>query len=120
MAVVDFPDKLISFEARKKMGIPNQYGHIVYAVARYGEKNDYAGIYQIRKSPKGRYVVRMKFSVPPETAARIANPRRGIFANAILAWQALDALQKEAFRIKSKSKNMSGYNVFLHEYLISH
>ena len=130
MVVVDFPDKLISMEARKKLGIPNQYGYIVYGIARYGEKNDYAGIYQVRhtpygifpptkKVPPGRFIVRMRHYVPTETALRIANPRRGIFANAVHAWQALDASQKEVFRIKSKSKHMTGYNVFLHEYLIS-
>jgi hypothetical protein len=131
MVTVDTPDKLISFEARKKMGIPNQYGHLVYGIARYGEKNDYAGIYQIRhtpqgvypptkKVPPGRFNVRMRFYVPTETALRIANPRRGIFANAVLAWQGLSASEKEYFRLKSFGKHMSGYNVFLHEYLISH
>ena len=131
MVVVDFPDKLISFEARKKFGIPNQYGYSIYGIARYGEKNDFAGIYQIRhtpygvfpptkKVPPGRFVVRMRHYAPPETAARLANPRRVIYGNAVGAWRALSTLQKESYHLKSKSKHMSGYNVFMKEYLISH
>lgn len=152
MVLVDFPQKLISFEARKKLGKPayfgeRLFGHVSYGLEyneaspfQYGIRNyadtfygmslSFEGIYQMRhtpygvypptkKVPPGRFAVRMKFYIPNETALRIANPRRAVFANAVLAWQALDTSQKEAFRIKSKNKHMSGYNVFLHEYLIS-
>ena len=102
------------------MGIPNQYGFDTYGVSRYGEKNDLAGIYQMRPRLKGRLCVRMKHYSPPETALRIANPRRAVFASAVSAWQGLSTVQKELFRVKSSGKHMSGYNVFLHEYLISH
>jgi hypothetical protein len=142
MAVVNFPDKLISFEPRRRVGpasyfgeqrygegcygqdyiemSPYQYGKRLYADAEYGENFSVDGIYQMRPRAKGRIAVRMKFYMPSETAARIANPRRLIFANAVLAWQGLTTLQKEFYRLKSKNKRMSGYNVFLHEYLISH
>lgn len=131
MVVVDMPQKLISFEARKKFGIPNQYGYIVYGIARYGEKNDYAGIYQMRhtpygtwpsaqKVPRGRFCVRMRHYAPPETAKRLANPRRVIYGNAVGAWRLLSTSQKEFYRVKSFGKHMSGYNVFMKEYLISH
>jgi hypothetical protein len=120
MVLIETPDKLISFEARKKLGVPNQYGQIVYGVSDYGVKNNYAGIYQMRPRTSGRVAVRMNFYAPPETALRIANPRRGVFANAVSAWQALSTSQKEVYRVKSWGKHMSGYNVFLHEFLISH
>lgn len=141
MAVVNFPDKLISGEARKKFGRPSfygerlysfaeygqeyievspyQYGKRLYADCQYGENLSFEGIYSMRPRLSGRVPVRMKFYMPSESAARIANPRRGVFADAVLAWQGLDALQKEVFRIRSKNKHMSGYNVFLREYLIS-
>lgn len=120
MAIIAFPDRVVSSEARKKFGIPNQYGHIVYGVSRYGEINDYAGIYQIRPRPTGRIHVRERFYIPtnPQTVPQQAN--RSKFADAIFAWQALSSSEKEYYRQKSSGKNMSGYNVFIHEYLISH
>jgi hypothetical protein len=152
MVVVDFPDKLISFEARKKMGSgslygerifgqsrygqeytevsPYQYGIRNYADAFYGENLSFDGIYQMRhgpygvwsptkKVPPGRFCVREKFYYPAQTLAQVSNPRRAIFASAVSAWQALSTLQREPYRLKSVGKHMSGYNVFLHEYLIS-
>ena len=120
MVLVEFKDRLISADARKKLGIPNQYGYLIYGVARYGEKNNFAGIYQTRHYKGGKYTVREKFYVPTESASRIANPRRVVFASAVSAWQALSTSQKQIYNIKCSGKHMSGYNVFLHEYLISH
>lgn len=120
MAVLNFPDALISASARKRFGRPNQYGQIVYGVSMYGEENNYTGIYQTRPSKKGRVQVLERFYVPtnPQSVPQQAN--RSKFADAIAAWQALSPSQKEFFRLKSYGKRMSGYNVFLHEYLISH
>ena len=142
MVVVESPNKIFSFEAKKKMGNPTyygernsglcfygreyieaspfQYGIRIYGGFLYGENLSFEGIYQTRPRPKGRIAVRMKFYVPPETSARIANPRRTTFADGVSAWQALSTVQKEFYRLKSMGKHMSGYNVFLHEYLISH
>lgn len=152
MVLVTFRDRLLSAEARKKCSSPNQYGHIVYGVSRYGHFNNFAGIYQTRRlyvptpnqygyiiygvsrygqkqdksaidgflpRPSGRVHVRKVFYVPsnPQTAEQQAN--RSKFADAVSAWQALTAGQKEVYRLKSSGKHMSGYNVFLREYLIS-
>ena len=110
---------------------PHQYGKRTYADAFYGANLSFEGIYHTRPpaftsrmvinpTRKKRVNVRMKYYTSPETALRIANPRRAVFASAVSAWQALTASQKELYRLKSMGKHMSGYNVFLHEYLISH
>jgi hypothetical protein len=62
----------------------------------------------------------MKHYVPTNNKKEKQQQWRGIFADAITAWQALSTSEKEAFRIKSSGKHMSGYNVFLHEYMITH
>lgn len=120
MVLVEMPQRFCSFDARKKFGRPNKYGQAIYGVSQFGEDNDLTGIYQTRHYKGGKYTVRENFYVPTETTKRINDPNRVTFANAVLAWQGLTSEQKEVYRIKSSGKNMSGYNVFLHEYLISH
>jgi len=142
MAVLNVPDRLFSFEARKKFGVPSYYGESVYGFSRYGqepnwfrlleygERDDgvkeycdsfyFEGIYQMRPSGSDRVCVIEKFYMPTESSARVSNPRRGVFANAVLAWQELSTSQKEVYRVKSNGRRMSGYNIFLREFLISH
>ncbi|MBU0580741.1 MAG: hypothetical protein KKA19_06160 [Candidatus Margulisbacteria bacterium] len=162
-------------EAHKKLGIPNQYGRSIYGIARYGEKNNFAGIYQtrrrpiptpthygyiiygisryggqkeslandiIKKRPPGKIHVREIHYRPKDQTQINKVIRQNVFKNAISVWQGctsiygykeysiylygdeteqgLTDLQKEYYNIKCSSKKMSGYNVFLHEYLISH
>jgi hypothetical protein len=120
MAVLGPLESLLSFQARQKVGIPNQYGRIIYGVSRYGEKNDYAGIYQTRPRPKGRMMVRMVHYVPtnPQTIPQQTNRQK--YADSVAAWQALSSSEKQFYRVKSSGRRMSGYNLFQHEYLISH
>jgi len=142
MALVEFKERLISANARKKLGNPAYYGEKIYAKSyygveykeaspfqygikifgqrEYGENLSFEGIYQTRHYKGGKFTVKEKFYIPTETLARTSDPNRVTFANAVSAWQALTASQKEVYRVKSNGKRMSGYNVFLHEYLISH
>lgn len=120
MAKLDCPDRLLSMTARKRFGRPNQYGQIVYGYSQYGEKNNYTGIYQVRHYKSNLVNVVEQFYCPTDQSQPAKVARQIIFASAILAWQALSAGEKERFRRKSSGKHMSGYNVFLHEYLISH
>ena len=98
---------------------PNQYGYIIYGVSRYGQKQDSSAVDHFLPRPSGRVHVRKRFYVPtnPQTVPQQAN--RTKFANAVSAWQILNAGQKEAYRIKSSGKHMSGYNLFIREFLIS-
>ena len=120
MAVVDLAKIGVAVTIRKKLKRDmTLYPQYPYKGGGFKPTLLQNGIYQMRPRKKGKIAVRMKFYAPPETAARLANPRRAVFAAGVAAWQALDASQKEFYRLKSFGKHMSGYNVFLHEYLIS-
>jgi len=43
--------------------------------------------------------------------------RREKFAAAVAAWQSLTPEQKEVYNKKAMRKNMSGYNLYLSEYM---
>lgn len=115
---------------RKKLGWPptvgqaSIFGQGIFGEAVYGSEvgalGDVSfGIYQQRKCKEGKISIRMKFYAPPETAARLANPRRPIFADAVFAWQGLTSEQKIVYNSRVKGKNYSGYNLYLREYMLS-
>jgi hypothetical protein len=54
----------------------------------------------------------------PRSTSQQAN--RQDLTDGVLAWQGLTPEQKAFYNIKAKGKGMSGYNLFLREYLLSH
>jgi len=142
MVLVEFRERLSSADTRKRQGKPTYYGERNYSNSYYGkehkkidfdeygkiffgnrffgESRTYEGIYQTRHYTHGKYTVQEKFYTPTQAYHAGRQAWRAVFADAVTAWQNLTASQKEIYRVKCSGKHMSGYNVFLHEYLISH
>ena len=120
MVVINTAEKGIGTQIKKKLGQPTLYGEREYGKLRYGESDKFYGIYQIRATAGGQVVVKEKFYTPTnrQTAPQQAN--RSKLADAVLAWQALTDDQKEGYNKKAKYKSLSGYNLYLSEYLLSH
>lgn len=104
---------------RGKLGKMAIYGGINYGWIDYGSQDDEVGIYQMRRVKEGLRPVKMIFYHPTyrTNAALLAN--RTKFADAVAAWQALTAEQKKAYNGRVRRLRMSGYNLFLKEYLLS-
>ena len=119
MAVVDLKSLCLFSTIRKKLHKPLD----VNPLKPNSRVNAFPlllpGIYQMRPRPNGPICVRHIFYAPTETPARIANPRRAIFASAVLAWQNLTADQKLEYHKKAYGKHMSGYNLFMKQYLLT-
>jgi len=109
MAVIKPLDALYSPTASKKFGI-----------RKGGIPGPNACIYRTRKFNGVRIIEKMDYYTPtnPQTIPQQAN--RGIFADAVLAWQNLTATQKEVYNKRAVGKQMSGYNLFIREYMLSH
>lgn len=77
------------------------------------------GIYQRQPSLNGQIVRKLKFYVPtnPQTEAQQANRQK--IADAVSAWQALTDEQKDVYNKKALGKGISGYNLFIKNYLRS-
>ncbi len=135
-------EKLLSTSPAKRFGLFNQYstsqfGFSVYGLediflyfTQYGESrfgvDDYAnilllsGIYR-RDNVTGKikyYREPYYITKNPRTIPQQAN--RAKMADAVLAWQALTDEQKLLYYKKAIGKRMSGYNLFLKQYLLSH
>jgi len=76
----------------------------------------YFGVWQMRKTKKGKVPILMKFYEPsnPQTVPQQAN--RNVFATAMSLWSNLTTTQKKVYNERAKKKNMYGSNLFVREY----
>lgn len=78
------------------------------------------GIYRVRHRWGKVIQEKLPFYTPtnPQTGPQQANRQK--MTDGVAAWKLLTPEQKEAYNVKAKYKNYSGYNLFLSEYLLSH
>ena len=119
MTIIYCPDTIESDTVRKKFGRPNKFGQQVYGVSRYGEDNDFAGIYQVRHGRAGLITVREKFYIPTYRRSTKQNTQRNKFTSAIMAWQALTAPEKFFYDCLAVGLNKSGYNIFIGQQMLA-
>jgi hypothetical protein len=120
MAVVDLSKIELDFTFRKKLLRDLTIYPLAPEKGGGYELTLLPGVYQMRPRPGGKICVRSKFYQPSNQSQPNKVARQLIFADAILAWRALPADEVERFRLKAFGKHMSGYNVFMHEYLTTH
>ena len=142
MPEVEGVEKLLIILPSKRFGKHRYYGRGMYAfsefgnddislirfpfgVASFGETRFgnvliFDGIYR-RDNVTGKVKhYREPYMTPynPRSTSQQAN--RQDLTDGVLAWQGLTPEQKAFYNIKAKGKGMSGYNLFLREYLLSH
>lgn len=108
---------LKSIESRKKIGRPNGYGLGIYGVSQYGDENEIAGIYRIRRYNGKKYKEKMNFYpyVITNTPAQIIV--RNLFADAVSAWYILTELEQAEYNKRAIGRHMIGKNLFIKEYM---
>lgn len=109
MVVLTGVEKGIGISIRKKLG---------YAEAE--DPKDIYGIYRVRHRWGKVIQEKLPFYVPtnPQTGPQQANRQK--MTDAVAGWQALTDEQKAVYNKNAIGKEMSGYNLFLSEYLLSH
>lgn len=119
MVVVDPMDEAIAVQTRKKLGRSSEYGQKEYGGFEYGEQDDKFGIYQVRGRFEEQVITKSKFYWPFNPQTEIQQANRQKMTNAVVAWQNLTAEQKDVYNKKAIGTRLSGYNLFLSEYLLS-
>ena len=78
------------------------------------------GIYRVRHRWKKVIQEKLPFYIPtnPRTVPQQANRQK--MSNAVVAWQALTDKQRKVYNVSAIGRHMSGFNVFLSQYLLSH
>ncbi len=134
-------EKLISFSPSKRMGKHREYGRGMFAFSDYGEEDTYIvtfpyGVASFGKTDFGDLLVfsgifkkhflqnrkkdyRLPYYTPynPRTAPQQTNRQK--ITDGVAAWQLLTENQKAVYNKRTIGKGMSGYNLFLKEYLLS-
>lgn len=120
MVVIPPGELGVGVEIRGKIQAPASYGTRGYGAHSYGAGADISGIYQVRTRYNKRVQVKMKLYVPTNRQTEIQQAWRAVFSAAVAAWHVLTENQKEEYRVAAKTLAMTGFNLFISEYLKEH
>ena len=112
------------YGAESELKFGSVFGVGIFGIDDYGlatqVKNDAcAGIYQQRKCREGKITIREKFYVPTQTWSQAKEDAQVKFAAAISAYQILTEAQKLVYHKRAVGMHLSGYNLFIKEYMLS-
>jgi len=130
MAYVQRVDKLVSVMPRKKLGRPNGYGRNMFGYSRYGEEDIVlftewgmpvvlSGIYQRNYFVEPDLITRMPYYIPRNPRTVPQQAQRAKMTSAVAAWLLLTPEQKAEYNERAVGLHMSGYNLYLREYISS-
>lgn len=142
MPEVEGIEKLFSLTPKKRFGLFNQFGTSQFGYSVYGEEDIYffrseyghaifggdifadvillSGIYRTDNITGKTKHYREPYYITKNPRYAPQQAWRQIFADAVLAWQGLTAPEKVIYNKRAIGKHMSGYNLYLSEYLESH
>lgn len=100
--------------------IKTGYGDSTYGVDDYANIILLSGVYRQRKYPGETRAYREPHYIPynPRTETQQANRQK--MTDGVLAWQGLPDPEKKLWRIKAVGEKMTGFNLFLSDYLLTH
>jgi hypothetical protein len=120
MALIHGTEKLLSLSARKRFGFSHSFGSAHFGYTRFGDFNVYSGIYQKHNTPAGKRDSRMQFYWPTNPQTSPQQAWRAVFAQGFSDWGGLTPTEKAEYNRRARSRKMSGFNLFMREYLLSH
>jgi len=126
MAELKALESLFSLSAHKKIGRVSFYGRSFFGFSYYGQDKTtmengtvISGVFRERVSYGKRIKEILPFMYPsnPRTEEQQANRQK--IADGVLTWKNLTEEEKSVYNKEAIGKRMSGYNLFLSEYLKS-
>lgn len=78
---------------------------------------EFRGIYQRQPTASGQIVRKLKLYEPTNPQTETQQAWRGVFADAVAAWQSLTDEEKKEYSDLHYPTRMSGYNRFISKYL---
>jgi len=135
-------EKLFSIRPAKRFGKPCRYGKSMLGFSNYGAeeilfnptlygKADFgksffgarlclSGIYKKHGTSLTKQFHRIDYYITKNPRSIPQQANRQKYADGVLAWQNLTEPEKIAYNKSAIGKRMSGYNLFLKQYLLSH
>lgn len=142
MAEITGLKKLFSNDVRYKLGKHRFYGRSVFCSSRYGEDDIFLIFFPFGKAEFGKCIFGDYFIFTgiyrrdnvsgylryyrenyyctrnPRTEKQQANRMK--MRDAVYAWKNLTNDEKIAYNVRAKNRHLSGFNLFIREYLLSH
>lgn len=101
------------YDPRHKLFSAVAFGKIIHS------NPEIEGIYQRQPTEDGQIVRKLKLYEPTNPQTEEQQAWRGTFADAVQAWQNLTEEEKSVYNNRAEGKKLSGYNLFLSQYLYS-
>lgn len=134
-------EKLLSFSSGKRLGKHREYGRGMFAFSNFGDSDLFLeissfGVSSFGENLFGEHIVftgifrrnnasgtvkyyREPYYTPKNPRSIPQQAQRSKLADGVVAWQALTPTQRNQYNISARGKGMSGYNLFLKNYLLS-
>ena len=101
------------------------YGEADFGSGGFGSEEPnptapFYGIYQNRRCKEGLIPVQMKFYKPTNPQTEPQQTNRQKITDAVLAWQNLTEQEKQVYNRNALGQALTGYNLFVKNYLLSH
>lgn len=112
--------KGMSLDARGKFARGGGFGRISFGYNYFGFYSWYSGIYQKLYIWGKPYISRKKFNWGSNPQTEVQQLWRSVIASGVLEWQSFTSDQKLSYNARARGLTMSGYNLFLREWLNSH
>ncbi len=119
MAITTVKERLLSFDVRGKFALPNKFGEIRFGWSKFGDSTIWAGQFQKRMTLNGPAISRSRHMWPRNPQTTPQQTWRGTFADGVAEWQSLTAGDKSVYNERAFSLRLSGFNLFMREYLNS-
>jgi len=120
MAKQTTAEALIFLKGRKRYGFSHSFGSAFYGYTRFGDFNEFSGIYQYRNSAKQRYHVKTLMYWPRNPRTEPQQAWRAVFSVGAVNWAGLTSEQKASYNERAKPLHMTGYHLHQREWLASH
>ena len=141
MPEVEGIDKLLSMIPKKRFGVFSKWGMSQMGFTNFGDDDVYfiltdlgaatfgvdkfadfillSGIYRTDNVTGEVKYYREPYYITRNPRSDEQQTNRQKYADGVAAWKALTSEEKNQYNIRAKGKRMSGYNLFLKEYMLS-
>ena len=120
MAIINLKEIGLGFTIRKKLNKPADVNPLKPNSRVNAFPTLLPGVYKVWRRYGKITNWRCNFWVQPYPGSAKQSAHQAIFREGLEAWRLLTSSQKQVYKVKSYGKPMTGYNVFMKEFLLGH
>lgn len=115
--LIDKLGERLNIDMRGKVGRGGGFGRVCFGYNNFGLYSFFFGIYTKKLTKNGKRISKMKFYRSKNPRTLFQQNWRAVYAYAVLLWQQEKEEIKAIFNENAKRKKISGYNLYVKEFL---